>query len=145
MDRWRAKQSRAALRRSSLLTDSRQWWNSHPLMRVTSTLKDTIQVALRRSSEAPAVTGISEAGEGWMIPGPGRRSGRNRLLARPDVVTRASQEREQQAYWAGKVMAILTEANAPVIVLASEAADPQGILVGAVGAAILDTWYLKAG
>ena len=42
-------------------------------------MQDTIQAALRGSSEAPAVTGISDAGEGWMIPGPGRRSWRSRL------------------------------------------------------------------
>lgn len=98
-------------------------------------VQDSIQAALRFSSEAPAVTGISDAGEGWMIPGPGRRSRRSRLSESTDVITRASQERELQAYLSGKVMVILTEASAPVIILASEAADPQGIWVGAVGAA----------
>ena len=100
-------------------------------------IQDISQADLRRQLAQPSaseVSGISEVGENWMIPGPGKRSGRGRQSEGVDVITRASLEREQQAHWSKQVVKVLTEAAAPLTVMAGEAADPQGVLLGAVGA-----------
>lgn len=100
-------------------------------------MRDIQLVEAQRASARsnPVTTGsLPSSTENWMVPGPGKRGNARRDVAEVDVVTRASLEKLQQMKWSKEVLGILGRANSPLTTWASDATDPNGILLGAVGA-----------
>lgn len=67
----------------------------------------------------------------WMIPLPGKRP---KFLGSALGITREEQERQAQKFWARKILDILSAAQSPLFILASESSNPAQTMLGAVGA-----------